>query len=129
DLPAIEGPQLGEFQQQRPGTHGPNARGTLQQVIVFPPHRAGPEQRLEVIVQRSQALVEPGDMCLNVRLETPARPREAVLLRGAHNTQWPAASSEGAQLLRLGGRQRPGRWADHVSTMRQRARNRAPAAG
>ena len=85
DLLAREGPQLGEFQHQRPGTHGPNARGTLQQVVVFPPQRAGPEQRLEVIVQRGQALVEPGDMRLNVRLETPARPREAVLLRGAHD--------------------------------------------
>src|SRR6266571_2090268 len=36
DLLAIEGPSLGEFQQQRPGTHGPNPRGALQQVIVFP---------------------------------------------------------------------------------------------
>ena len=26
---AIERPQLGEFQQQRASTHGPNARGTL----------------------------------------------------------------------------------------------------
>ena len=29
DLLPRERPQLGEFQHQRPGTHGPNARGTL----------------------------------------------------------------------------------------------------
>src|SRR5712691_6687844 len=92
DLPSIEGPQLGEFQHQRPGTHGPNPRGTLQQVVVFPPQRAGPEQRLHVIVQRGETLVEPGDMRLNVRLEAPARPREAVLLRGTHANQLLAAS-------------------------------------
>jgi hypothetical protein len=52
DLLAREGPQLGECQHQRPGTHGPNPWSALQQVVVFPPQRAGPEQRLNVIVER-----------------------------------------------------------------------------
>ena len=54
-------------------------------------------------------------------VEAPARPREAVLLRGPHADQLLAAPQEGAQLLRLGVRQRPGRRADHVGKMRQRA--------
>ena len=37
-----ERPQCGEFQPQRPRTHGPNTWGTLPQIVVFPPHRAGP---------------------------------------------------------------------------------------
>ena len=60
DLLPRERPQLGELQQQRPGTHRPNARGTLQQIVVVPPQRAGPERRLEVVVQRGQACIEPG---------------------------------------------------------------------
>src|SRR6266481_2818386 len=35
DLLPRERPQLGEFQQQRAGTHGPNALGTLQQIVIF----------------------------------------------------------------------------------------------
>src|SRR5438309_4532306 len=81
DLLPREHPSLGEFQHQRPGTYGPNARDTLEPIIVFPPERAGPEHGLDSVVQRGQALVEPRDMGLNVRLEAPARPREAVLLR------------------------------------------------
>ena len=33
-------PQLGKFQPQRAGTHGPKALGTLQQGVVFPPQWA-----------------------------------------------------------------------------------------
>ena len=111
-LLAREGPQLGEFQHQRPGTHGPNARGTLQQVVVFPPERAGAEQRLEVVVQRGDARIEPRNMGRNVLREARARPRQAVLLRGPHDNQLLAAPQEGAQLLRLGvGRITSAKWA------------------
>src|SRR5262252_7723196 len=72
-------PQLGEFQQERPGTHGPNAWNTLHQVIVFSPQWARPEQRLEVVVERGNARIAPGNMGLNVLRQAPARPREAVL--------------------------------------------------
>src|SRR5882672_1690570 len=79
DLLPRERPQLREFQQQRAGTHGPNALGTLQQVVLVPPQRAGPEYGLEVVVQRGDGRIEPRNMGSNVRLEAPARPRQAVL--------------------------------------------------
>ena len=58
----------------------------------------------------------------NVLREALARPRQAVLLRGPHADQLLAAPQEGAQLLRLGVRQRPGRRADHVGKVGQGAR-------
>src|SRR6266849_3881465 len=94
-----ERPQRGEFQPQRAGTHGPNALGTLPQVVMFPPQRAGPEYGLEVVVQRGDGRIEPRHMGSNVRLEAPARPRQAVLLRGPHDNQLLAAPKKGAQLL------------------------------
>ena len=121
-LLAWERPQLGACQQQRPGTHGANPRGTRPQVIVFPPPWARPAPPLEGLVQPGEAVVEPRDRCLQIRLEAPVRPRQAVLLRGAPDDPWLAAPSKGTQLLRLGVRQRPGRRAHHVGKMRQRAR-------
>ena len=112
-------PPFREFQQQRPGTHGPNARGPLQEGVVVSPQRTGPEHRLEVVVQRSQACVAPGDMLRNVRCQARARPRQAVLLRGPYAHQWLAAPKKGAQLLRLGIRQRPRCRAPHVGTVGQ----------
>jgi hypothetical protein len=50
-------PHLGEFQEQRAGTHGPNTLGTLQQLVIVPPQRAGPEHRLEVVVQRGDVRI------------------------------------------------------------------------
>src|SRR5215831_11999533 len=109
-----ERPQLGEFQQESPGTHWPNAWNTLQQVIVFSPQWARPEHRLEVVVSRGNARIEPGNMGLNVLRQAPARPREAVLFRSPHADQLLAAPQEGAQLLRLGVGQWPRRWANRV---------------
>jgi hypothetical protein len=57
DVLPCERPQLGKFQQQRAGTYGPNALGTLQQIVVFPPQWAGPERRLEVVVQRGDVRI------------------------------------------------------------------------
>src|SRR5215831_15810815 len=74
DLLPRERPQLGEFQQQRAGTHGPNALGTLQQLVLLPPQRAGPEHRLQVVVQRGDARIEPGNMGLNVLYLAPTCP-------------------------------------------------------
>jgi hypothetical protein len=47
-----EHPQRGEFQPQRPSTHGPHPWDTRPPIIVFPPPRAGPAERLARIVQR-----------------------------------------------------------------------------
>ena len=58
-------------------------------------------------------------MGLNVLREARARPRQAVLLRRPHADQLLAAPQEGAQLLRLGVRQRSGRRADHVGKVGQ----------
>src|SRR6266567_19853 len=91
DLLPRERPQLGEFQQQRAGTHGPNALGTLQQIVIFPPQRASPEQRLEVVVQRGDTRIEPRNMGSNILREAHARPRQAVLLRGPYDNQLLAA--------------------------------------
>src|SRR5438445_11956313 len=91
DLLPRERPQLGECQQQGPGTHGPNALGTLQQIVIFPPQWAGPEHRLEVVVQRGDSRIEPRNMGRNILREALARPREAVLLRGPHDNQLLAA--------------------------------------
>jgi len=60
-------------------------------------------------------------MGVKVRLDTPARPREAVLLRRAPGDQWLAAPKEGAPCVRLGVRQRAGRWTPRSGTRRQRA--------
>ena len=121
DLLPRERPQLGEFQQQRPGTHRPNTRDTLQQVVVFAPQRASPEHRLQVVVQRGDARIEPGNMGLDVLGQALARPREAILFRRPHADQLLAASQEGAQLLRLGVAQGPGCRADHVGKVGQGA--------
>src|SRR5947209_8146693 len=98
-------PQRGEFQQQRAGTHGPNALGTLQYIVVFPPQGAGPEHRLEVVVQRGDTRIEPRNRGLNVLCETRVGPRQTVLIGSPHADQLLAAPKEGAQLLRLGVRQ------------------------
>jgi hypothetical protein len=60
-------------------------------------------------------------MGLDVLCQAPARPREAVLFRGPHTDQLLAAAQKGAELLRLGVGQWPGRRADHVSTVGQGA--------
>ena len=111
---------------------------------MFPPQGAGPEHRIEVVVQRGDVRIEPRNMGNNILRQALARPRQAVLLRGPHDDQLLAAPKQGTQLLRLGVRQRARRWANHVSKMRQRtgiqrspywptgqwrAQNPAPAAG
>src|SRR5574341_1645839 len=88
DLLPRERPQRGEFPQQRVGTHGPNALGTLQYIVVFPPQGAGPEQRLEGVVQRGDTCIEPGNMGLNVLCETCVGPRQTVLFGSPHAEQW-----------------------------------------
>jgi hypothetical protein len=118
DLLAREGPQCGECQQQRPGTDGPTAWGTPHQVVVFPPERTPPQHRLEVIVPRGQVRMEPSDRRGNVPLETPAAPRQAVLLHGAPGDPLLAAPQPGPQRLRLGVRPSPGLRAARVGTMR-----------
>ena len=60
-------------------------------------------------------------MGLDVLCQALARPREAVLFRGSHADQLLAAPQEGAQLLRLGVGQGPGRRADHVGKVGQSA--------
>src|SRR6266571_1574879 len=99
DLLPRECPQLGEFQQQRAGTHGPNALGTLQQIVVFPPQWAGPERPLEVVVQRGDVRIEPRNMGNNSLRKALACPRQAVLFCGSHDDQWLAAPQKGTQLL------------------------------
>ena len=60
-------------------------------------------------------------MGLDVLCQAPAGPREAILFRSPHADQLLAASQEGAQLLRLGVGQWPGRRADHVGKVGQGA--------
>ena len=60
-------------------------------------------------------------MGLDVLCQALARPREAVLFCGPHADQLLAAPQEGAQRLRLGVGQWPGRRADHVGKVGQRA--------
>src|ERR1044071_5127014 len=110
DLLPRERPQLREFQYQRPGTHRPNARSTLQQVVVFPPQWAGSKHRLDIVVQRGDTCIEPCYMGDNILGEALTRPREAVLFRGPHADQLLAASQEGAQPVRLGVGQWARRW-------------------
>ena len=97
---------------------GPNALGTLQHLVLFPPQRTGPQRRLPSILQRRQARIDPGAVGLNVCHQALVRPREAVLCGGPQDDPWLAAPSKGAQLLCLGVRQRAGRRAHHVGTMR-----------
>ena len=82
---------------------------------------AGPEHRLEVVVQRGDGRIEPrhrGNKSLRKAL---ACPRQAVLCCGPHDDQWLAAPQKGTQLLRLGVGQRSGCRADHVGTVGQGA--------
>ena len=116
-----ERPQLGECQQQRPGTHRPQARDTLPEVVVYSPQRTGPEQRLHVVVQRRQARLAPGHMSLDGLGQAPARSREAVLFRRVHADPWLVAAQEGAQLRRLGVGPWPGHRAAHIGTVGQGA--------
>jgi hypothetical protein len=86
-------PQLREFQQESPGTHRPNARDTLQQVVVFSPQRAGPEHRLQVVVQGGDARIEPGNTGLDVlwtgiRTTACVRTRCACRRRRARARPW-----------------------------------------
>ena len=78
DVLPCERPQCGECQQQRPGTHRPNAEDTVPQVGIFAPQRAGTKHRLQVVIQRGDACLEPGNMRLNVLWQALTRPREAV---------------------------------------------------
>ena len=121
DLLAIAGAQRWECQQQGAGTHGANARGTLQAIVVFPPQRAAPQYRLEGVVPRGETRIEPGNRGRHVLREARARPRQAVLRRRTHADQWRAAPKKGAQFLRLGVRQRPRCRAHHVGHMGQGA--------
>ena len=92
---------------------------TRQQVVVFPPEGAGPEHRLEVVVQCGDPHIEPRHMGRNILREALARPHEAILIRGPQADQWLAAPQESAQFLRLGVGQRARRRADHVSQVSQ----------
>jgi len=94
-------PQLGEFQHQRPGTHGSHARGTLQEIVVFSPERTAPQHRLKVVVQYGQALVEPGHVGCNVRLEASARP---LVVTGARRVRGSRGGNPSAGRRALQGR-------------------------
>ena len=121
DLLALEGAQCWECQQSGAGTHGSYAQGTRQEIVVFPPQRAAPQDRLEGVGQRDDTRIAPGNRGRHVLREARARPRQAVLHRRPHDDQWLAAPKKGAQCLRLGGRQRA-RWrANHAGTMGQGA--------
>src|SRR4029453_5172970 len=50
DLLPRERPQLREFEQPRPGTNRPHPWGPRPQIVFCPPHWAGSDQRLEVVV-------------------------------------------------------------------------------
>ena len=102
-----ERPQCGEFQPQRPRTHGPNTWGTLPQIVVFPPPRAGPQQCLKVVVQRGQSLIEPGNMGLNVLYEVRVvSPRAGAVPQSAGRAV--AGGARGGRAVPASGRRAAG---------------------
>jgi hypothetical protein len=105
---AAQRPQLRQVEQQRACTDRANAGDAAEQVLAFPPYRTRPQRRVEVVVQRRQLGVEPGDMGLDVCLEPWGGTSEAVLFGCPHGDQLPPPRQEGAEFIGLGVRQGPG---------------------
>ena len=96
-----------------PRASAPGSSATAQRV---PAPRAGPAHRLQGVVQRGHARLEPRHRGRHSLRETRARPREAVLLCGPPDAQG-AGGPSGAPRLPLGVRQRSRRRADPVGTV------------
>ena len=64
------------------------------QLLALTPDRTRAQGGVQVVVERREALIEPGARHLDIGLETAWRATEAVLFGGPHADQWPPARQE-----------------------------------
>jgi len=119
---AAQGPSLGPIEHERPRTPGADTRHTAQEVLPLPPDGAGPQSRIEGIVTRHEAGIEPRAMGLDIRVETARRTPKAVLLRRPHGDAWPPSGQERTPFLCLRVGNRAGRGAHRLREVREGTR-------
>ena len=109
-LPA-QGPPCWEVGEQRRREHRSHAGGALEQVVWRPPHRAGPHGLVQVVVQRREAALQPGERRVTSGLERVRGAAQAIVLGGEPVEPLAAPGQLGAQRrgvgLRSGPRRRP----------------------
>jgi len=79
-----QGPQLWQLRQQGPRDDGTNAGDALQQLILFPPDRAGLDRCGQLLIQLRQVLLEPLDVLLNLGSHHPRGTASTIFLRREH---------------------------------------------
>ncbi len=109
DLLVRQGSQLRQFRQQGSRDDGANAGDALQQLVMFPPDRAGLDRRGQVLIELRQVLLEPLDVLLNVSAHPARRTALPIFLRREHLDELAAPRNQGRQLLRTRIRQRAAR--------------------
>ena len=73
--------------QQGPRDDGPDARDTLQQLVMFPPDRAGVNRGGQVLIELGEMLLEPVDVLLNLASHHTRGTAPAIFLRREHLDQ------------------------------------------
>jgi hypothetical protein len=106
DALAASGAQLWKVEDQRPRTHWPNAWDTAVQGLALAPDGARPQRGVQVVIQGRHALIEPGNMGLDVGPQATRRVFKAILFGGPHRNELPPPRQEGAQLFSLHVRKR-----------------------
>jgi hypothetical protein len=99
---------LRQVEQERACTDRANTGDAAEQFLPFPPSWTRPQRGVEVVVQRRQPDVEPGDRRLDVRLEPWGCLPKTVLFGRPHGDQLPPPCQEGAAFVGLGVREGPG---------------------
>lgn len=92
---------LRPVEPSRPRTPQPHAWDTAVQGLALAPDGARPQRRVQVVSQGCHALIEPGEMGLDVGPQATRRVPEAVLLGGPHGAELPPPRQAGAQLFGL----------------------------
>jgi hypothetical protein len=117
---AAQGASRWEVEQQGAGTHRAKAGYTAKQCLALAPDGAGPQGRIQLVIEGHQACVEPGNVCLYIGPQARGCPTETVLFSRPHGHELSVPREYRAQLLRL----RVGQGAPHrtygICQMRQR---------
>ena len=70
DFFSIQGAQLGQFDDERAGQHGPHAGNAAQQVVLGAPDLGFSEGLFQVVIDAFELLGEPSLRCLSMLVRT-----------------------------------------------------------
>jgi hypothetical protein len=104
---AAQGAQLGQVEPERPRTHRSDPGHAAQAVLALTPDRTRTQGRIEGVITRGHAVIEPRDVRLDIHVEAGRRTPEAIRLSRPHGDALPPSGEPRAPFLR----RRVGPWA------------------